>query len=291
MGSSIRRTDILALSNLREDGRKPEEIRRMRIQMGPVSSSSGACGGSAVVEMGLTQVLATARGPISCTRRSDERPDRAIVEVSIKLAPFAPSGGDRRIVNPNSDRRLIEMSHLIKRALEATLLLHLFPKSKIEIAITTLADDGSALCVAINAASMALVDAGIPMKDLLCACSAGYSVGLGSSTDMTLVDLNRREESSSGGRPAVNLPCAMLPQRGTIVLTQCEARLPNFDTLERVLDAAMNGCRAVFDVLQAAVRERATLLLSARSGHGTSISIAYTKEDQDEEENEMDLDG
>jgi ribonuclease PH len=71
--TSIRRTDLLALSNLRNDGRKAEEIRRMRIQMGPLGDSVG---GSALVEMGLTAVLATVRGPLECTRRSDELSDR-----------------------------------------------------------------------------------------------------------------------------------------------------------------------------------------------------------------------
>jgi ribonuclease PH len=33
-------------------------------------------GGSALVEMGLTVVLATVRGPLECTRRSDELSDR-----------------------------------------------------------------------------------------------------------------------------------------------------------------------------------------------------------------------
>ena len=284
MGSSIRRTDLLALSNLRNDGRKPEEIRRMRIQMGPINttSSSGgsggdsnalssAVGGSALVEMGLTMAVATVRGPVECARRSDELPDRAVLDVTFKAAPFAPSG-DRRVTNPNTDRRLIESSHLLKRSLEAAVLLHLYPKSRIEVVVCILADDGGRLCAAINAASLALVDAGIPMKDLVCACSAGYAGGGGNDT--TLVDLNRREESSQGGQPAVHLPCAMLPQRGTVVLAQCEARLPDFDTLERVMEAAMDGCRAVFDILQAAIRERAATLLAARNGHAT-VQNAY----------------
>ena len=81
MTSSLRRTDILALSNLRNDGRKPEEIRRMRIQMGPLAIATSAMagdavGGSALVEMGLTVALATVRGPTECARRSDELPDR-----------------------------------------------------------------------------------------------------------------------------------------------------------------------------------------------------------------------
>jgi len=279
MGLSIRRTDLLALSNLRNDGRKPDEIRRMRVQLGPVSNisstinagsnnnNSETAGGSALVEMGLTCALATVRGPIACTRRSDELPTQAIVDVSIKVAPFAPSSGDRRVSNPNSDRRLIEMSHYIKRALEATILLQLFPKSSIQVQIVILADDGGRLCTAINAASAALIDSGLPIKDILCACSAGISI----STDTTLIDLNRQEESSQGGKNAIHLPCAMLPQRGTLVLSQCEARIPNFHTLDLVLEAAMAGCRVVFDILQAAVRERASSLMQLRTGQGTVI--------------------
>lgn len=144
-GASIRRTDLLALSNLREDGRKPNEIRRMRIQMGPLGSGcggSGSSGGSALVEMGLTSALASARGPVECARRSDEDPSKAVVEVSVQTAPFAPAGGDRRATNPNTDRRLVELSHLLKRAVEASILLHLYPKSKIEISVCILADDG-----------------------------------------------------------------------------------------------------------------------------------------------------
>lgn len=75
MTSSLRRTDILALSNLRNDGRKAEEIRRMRIQIG---ASSEKVGGSALVEMGLTVALATVCGPMECTRRSEELPDRYV---------------------------------------------------------------------------------------------------------------------------------------------------------------------------------------------------------------------
>jgi exosome complex component RRP41 len=117
-----------------------------------------------------------------------------------------------------------------------------------------LADDGGRLPAAINATTLALVDAGIPLKDLVCACSAGFGA------DTTLVDLNRREESG------VYLPCAVLPQRGTVVLAQCESRLSSLQQLEQVLDAAMDGCHAVAQQLQAAIREHATALLMARAG-------------------------
>lgn len=147
--------------------------------------------------------------------------------------------------------------------MESALLLHLYPKSKIQIVVWILADDGGRLCAAINATTLALVDAGIPMKDLVCSCSAG------GNGDSILVDLNRREESSQGGQASVYLPCAMLPQRGTVVMAQCEARLPSLSSLENVLDAAMEACRAVFEILQAAIRERASTILAARTGTAT----------------------
>jgi exosome complex component RRP41 len=192
-----------------------------------------------------------------------------ILDVTVKAAPFAPSG-DRRFANPQTDRRLVEQSHQLKRAMEAAILLHLYPKSKIEIVVWVLADDGGRLSAAINATTLALVHAGIPIKDLVCACSAGIG-----SSGVTLVDLNKREESSMGGQPAVHLPCAMLPQRGTVVLAQCEARLSGLDELEKVLEAAMEGCRAVAQQLQAAIRENAAALLTSRSGQASHIVNSF----------------
>lgn len=232
-----------------------------------------------MVEMGLTVALATVAGPLACLRRSEEKTDRAIVNVSVKTSPFAST--DRRVVNPTTDRRLVEMSQHLQRALEATILLHLYPKSRIVVTVVILADDGGRLCVAINAASAALIDAGIPTKDVLCACSAG----LAGSLDIPLVDLNRSEESTRHGSHPVCLPCAMLPQRGTLVLSQCEARLPSFEVLDTVLEAAMAGCRAVFAVLQAAVLERAEALMSLRKGTGTIVdSFAVAAENNEDED-------
>lgn len=272
--SSLRRTDLLALSNLRNDGRKPLEIRRMRLQLGVVCGGGcggpdGAVNGSAVAEMGLTAAVATVSGPSECPRRADERPDRAVLEVTVAAAPFATA--DRRASSAATDRRLLEMSHAVQSALEAAVLLETFPRQRIRIHCTVTADDGGRLCAALNAATLALLDAGIPMKDFCCACSAGMGGG-GGGGDAVLVDLNRREES--GGGDTVYLPCAMLPQRGTVVLAQCEARLPDFETLQRVLEAAMEGCRAVFDYMRAAVKERAASTLAARGGRAT-IRAAY----------------
>lgn len=72
-------------------------------------------------------------------------------------------------------------------------MTELFPQSEVNINVQVLQSDGgiynvSSYCmhtvihiviagdysVCVNAATMALIDAGIPMKDFVCACSASY---------------------------------------------------------------------------------------------------------------------
>jgi len=113
------------------------------------------------------------------------------------------------------------------------------------------------------------------MKDLVCACSAGLVSGDASSStaedgiqDVELMDLNQKEISTyQHESSAVYLPCATMPQRGTVVLAQCESRLSSVDVFEKVLAAAMEGCRSVFVVMEASIRERTGKLLAARMGN------------------------
>jgi exosome complex component RRP41 len=275
--SSLRRADLLALSNLRNDGRKPEEIRRMTIQLSPLAAANGT-NGSALVRMGLTTVLCAVIGPMDCSRRSDELPDRAILEVNFRTAPFASSSGDRRTSNPSTDRKIKEHSSLIQNAIEASLLLNLHPKTKIILDITVLADDGGRLCAAINAATCALIDSGLPMKDLVCACSAGLVNGAYASADglqdVELMDLNQKEISTyQNESSSVYLPCAIMPQRNSVVLAQCESRLSSVKVFEKVLAAAMEGCQLVFKVMEASIRERTGNLLAAKAGNAAIQNV------------------
>eukprot|EP00571_Detonula_confervacea_P011738 CAMPEP_0172297162 /NCGR_PEP_ID=MMETSP1058-20130122/287_1 /TAXON_ID=83371 /ORGANISM="Detonula confervacea, Strain CCMP 353" /LENGTH=285 /DNA_ID=CAMNT_0013006277 /DNA_START=16 /DNA_END=873 /DNA_ORIENTATION=+ len=278
--ASTRRTDILSLIHLRSDGRRPHEIRHMSCHLGALPSTTAcgsalptsACSGSSLVTMGLTQVLCVVNGPCEVGRRSEELPDRATLEVNMRATPFAPPG-DRRSVNPTTDRRLIEQSHLLQKALSASILLHLYPKSKISVTVMVLADDGGRLEAAINAATLALMDAGIPLKDMVCACSAGrWNAG---GSDEIVVDLNRREIQAATGTggggggtsDTIYLPVATMPQRGTIVLSQCESRLSGgAEAFGEVLEAAMGGCQMVMEVMAAAVRERGAGLWKAKEG-------------------------
>ena len=55
-----------------------------------------------------------------------------------------------------------------------------------------LQSDGGNYCASVNAATLALMDAGIPMKDYVIACSGSHM------RDTPIVDMNHLEESSGG---------------------------------------------------------------------------------------------
>src|ERR1700712_4122877 len=74
------------------------------------------------------------------------------------------------------------MQHTLISALSDVIHMHLFPHSTINIALHVLSLDGSLLAALINASTLALIDAGIPMSDYLTSCTAGLTSSTTNST-------------------------------------------------------------------------------------------------------------
>lgn len=229
--------EYLSPEGLRVDGRRPPELRKLKCQLGVFEQADG----SASIEFGNTKVLATVYGPHDVNLRSQAVHDRATINCQFSMAPFSTSERHKR---SKGDRRSEEISLALRQTFEAALLTELFPQSKIDIYVQLLQSDGGNCSVCVNAATMALIDAGIPMKDYVCASTAGYI------QDTPMLDLNYLEESSGGPR----LTVATLPKSGKIVFLQMDSRLHQ-DHLEKVLDSAVQGCRKTYVILNDIVQE------------------------------------
>lgn len=70
------------------------------------------------------------------------------------------------------DRRSTEISMLIRSTLEQTILVDLLPRTQIDVFVQVIQADGGTRSACINAAMLALGDAGIPCR------RAGSSLGL-----------------------------------------------------------------------------------------------------------------
>lgn len=240
--------EYVSIAGLRVDGRRPNEARRLAFDFGVVSGAQG----SAFFAQGNTKVIASVYGPREVAFASQAEHDRAVLKCEVYAAPFSTVERRKRSAG---DRRAVAAGRVLQKALEATVLTHLFPRSQIEVFVQVLQGDGGNACAAINAATLALCDAGIPMRELVVACAAGRVDG------HVLVDLNHLEESS--GQPCV--PVSLLPRANKIVTMELAAKLP-LDQFDAVLTAAMDGCRTVYQKIENALRERTHAMAAARGG-------------------------
>ncbi|XP_022103385.1 exosome complex component RRP41-like [Acanthaster planci] len=230
--------ELLSDQGFRVDGRRPHELRKIQCRMGVFRQADG----SAYIEQGNTRALATVYGPHEATGgRVKAQHDRVTVNCQYSMATF--STGERK-KRPMGDRKSQEMSQNLQRTFEAAIMTQLYPRSQIDIYVQILQADGGNYCACVNAATLAIIDAGIPMRDYLCACSAGFV------SDTALVDISYLEESLGGPEMVV----ALLPKSEQIALFQLNSRL-HADHLSKVLDMATKGCKDVYTVLDGAVRD------------------------------------
>eukprot|EP00741_Cyanophora_paradoxa_P024650 tig00022080_g23800.t1 len=243
MGSKI---EYVSAEGLRVDGRRPHEIRNIRCKLGVLSHTDG----SVYLEMGNTKVIAAVYGPREVERRRDIQYDDCVVTCEFGMAPF--STGERK-KRGRTDRRSMELAMFIRETLQSAIMGHLLPRSQISVFLQVLQADGGTRSACVNAASLALMDAGVPMRDFLCAVAAGYVDGT------PILDMNYIEEGAGGP----NFPVAVLPRSGRLVSAQMDNKVPA-DVFEKVLALAVEGCKQVCEVLRAAAREHTANLANAR---------------------------
>lgn len=228
---------LIREDGLRHDGRRPDELRPIRMEVGVLSNANG----SALVEYGRTKVIAAVYGPRELHPRHISLPDRAVIRCRYHMAPFSTE--ERK--NPAPSRREIELSKVIREALEATIFTELYPRATIDVFIEVLQADGGTRTTGITAASLALADAGIPMRDLV----AGVAVG---KVDGVLVlDIDQVEDEYG----EADMPIAMMPSLGKITLLQLNGVLTP-EEFREALKLAEKGIREIYKLQREALKKK-----------------------------------
>ncbi len=221
----------------REDGRKHDELRPVIMKAGVIEQADG----SGYVKMGKTTAIAAVYGPREMHPRRMQVPEKAFLNAVYNMAPF--STNER--VRPGPSRRSKEICKVTRNALEPAVFLEEFPKTGIYVYIDILEADAGTRTAGINAASLALADAGIPMRDLVAAVAAG-KIG----RNVTL-DLAGKEEEVT----MCDMPVAYMPRLNRITLLQMDGNIPPKDARE-VLQKAIEGCRKLYEMQKKALKER-----------------------------------
>ena len=221
----------------RLDGRGFDELRPIKIDVGVLKRADGSC----YFELGNNKVIAAVYGPREMHPRHAQNAKMAVVKFRYNMAPF--SVDDRK--RPGPDRRSVEISKVSREALDPVIMREYYPKAAIEVYIEILQSDAGTRTAGINAASVALADAGIPMKDLV------SSIAVGKINGEVVLDLDAPEDNHG----EADMPVAMVARTDTITALQMDGRLTR-DEFERGLKMARDACHQVYELQKAALIER-----------------------------------
>ncbi|HEU12948.1 MAG TPA: exosome complex exonuclease Rrp41 [Euryarchaeota archaeon] len=232
-------TDIKLIdeNGKRIDGRSFDELRPIKIEAGILERADG----SAYIEWGNNKIIAAVYGPREVYPKHMQDPSKAILRARYNMAAF--SVDERK--KPGPDRRSIELSLVISNALSSVVLLEQFPRTAIDVFIEVLQADAGTRIAGLTAASVALADAGIPMKDLIVGCAAGKV------DDIVVLDLNKEEDNYG----QADLPVAIIPRTKELVLFQMDGDM-TFEEIERGLKMAIDASMKVYELQKEALKRK-----------------------------------
>ncbi len=228
---------LIDKKGLRLDGRKADELRPIKLQVGVLGNADG----SAYVEHGKNKILVGVFGPREMHPKHLSQPDRMVIRCRYHMAPFSVQ--ERK--SPAPSRREVELSKVIRESLEPSVFVDLYPRTGIDVFIEVLQADGGTRCASITAASLAIADAGIPLRDLVVACAAGKV------EDTVVLDLMDTEDKVG----AADVPVAFMPNLNAVTLLQMDGVLAP-EEFETAVNMAVEGCKKIYLLQKEALRTK-----------------------------------
>ncbi len=234
MGETKRK---LIVDGKRLDGRNWDDLRPISLQVGLMKNADG----SAYIEWGKNKIMAAVYGPKEVHPKHQVLPDRALLRCRYHMAPF--SVDERK--NPAPSRREIEISKVIREALQPAVIVEDYPRTAIEVWVEVLQSDGGSRCAGITAAALALADAGINMRDLVVGCSCGII------DDTVVADLDDSEDKEGSG----DMPVAIMPNLGQVTLLQVDG-IYTRDQFQKAFELAIAKGRHIYGMQREALTSR-----------------------------------
>jgi len=232
----------------RFDGRAFDELRPITAKAGVIKNANG----SGYFKIGKTTAYAAVYGPRDLYPKFMQDPTSGILRVYYNMMPFAGQGGR---VRPGPNRRSKEISEVSKNALAAVLDLKAYPNAVIDVFIELPETDAGSRCAGICAASIALADAGLKMKDMVAAVACGFV------DDKVVVDLDYVEEAYDHvkggvkGAMVADVPMAIIPTTGEFSLFQGDG-LVEVEKIAEILDAGLIAAKKIKECQIKALKEK-----------------------------------
>lgn len=230
----------------RPDGRAYDETRKIEAKVGIIKRANG----SAMFRFGDSIAIAAVYGPRQLYPQHLQNPEKCLLRCYYDMTSF--SVAERKKPGPN--RRSTEISFVTTKALEPVLQLEGFPNTVVDVFIMIIQADASTRCAGINAAAMALANAGLPMTELVSAVSIG-KIG-----DAIVADLIKEEEDykifkeGKEIKAATDIPMAFLSRSGKISLLQLDGKIKP-EELKEAIELGKKVCKKIAEIQKEAIKK------------------------------------
>jgi ribonuclease PH len=236
---------------MRHDGRRPDELREVRITPGFMSSADG----SALIEMGGTRVICTASVAEEVPRWMK---GRGTGWVTAEYGMLPASTGQRKqrdVSKGRADGRTVEIQRLIGRSLRGVVDFERLGERTVWIDCDVLEADGGTRCASITGAYVALEIAlqkvvadglleALPLNQSVAAVSCGMVEGA------PVLDLDYPEDSSAD----VDMNVVMTGDGGLVEVQATGERTPlTHASLDELLALAAVGIEQLRESQRAAI--------------------------------------
>ena len=223
----------------RPSGRKVDEMREMKAEVGIIPNADG----SAKFSFGDTIAIAAVYGPKQMHPQHLQNPEKGTLRCNYNMMSF--SVNDR--IRPGPSRRSQEISKITEWALEPVLLIDKYSNMVIDVHISIIQANASTRCAGINAAALALAHAGIPMKNLV------SSVSIGKLDKQLVVDVDKDEEDWEEGEGATDIPITMTADE-ELTHIQLDGKIGK-EQLKEAVELARKATKKIYEIQKKALKD------------------------------------
>lgn len=264
MERDILRRQVLE-EGIRIDGRKPRELRPIWCEVGILPRTHG----SAIFTRGQTQSLGiTTLGSASDVQFIDDIEEEGFKRFMLhyNFPPF--STGEVKKLGPVS-RREIGHGHLAERAIEAVLPSEEEFPYTIRVVSEILESNGSSSMATVCSSSLALVDAGVPIKELVAGIALGIVLDEKTGKYDLIVDIQGLEDKFG------DMDFKVAGTRDKITAFQMDLKIEGLPIkiLKEALYVAKEARNQILDIMEEKIRGREFKL----SEHAPRIKFIKTE--------------
>jgi len=184
---------------------------------------------------------------VRSSQKKSHNPDRININCEYSSACFS---SNERKSSTKSDRKSMEMSANLKELLENIIVTDAMTAGTVlDVYIELIQDDGGSYSACINALTLALADAKIPIRDYVVSCTATIT------HSVPMIDINSQERG--GGSPELTI--AVMAKTNQIIVLEQTNLLPTM-YLKDVLAEGVKGCQRVYKFVEQAVRYQSSVI-------------------------------